>query len=428
MKIYFIFCLWFICAATGCQGQNPAPADTIHAAVHQQLTDSAKAFAAARDTNKALEYHKKALLHARQHGLHEHEARTLVHIALLLKGQQSDQSLAYLQNALQIADRLGKPELRAAILSAISSVYKQQKNYKESLAALEAHQKLLQQVFDKNRRQEVARLHAEAQRSRERLTWTAVLVVFLLLAAIFAYYYKRTSRLNRALTKSNRIKDTLFSIIGHDLRGPAGGIMQALEMVDAGLLDEQEQKEVIGLLKQQSRSFNETLNTLLNWATAQLKGAAPQTSSIDALDAIQRSLDLLKTQAAVKSIEIHAPAAAHFSVLADRDQFDFVVRNLISNAIKFSYPGGAIDIRVERQADAAVIAVQDHGQGIPAEKQKELFAEGRLDSTFGTKGEKGTGLGLMLSWDFVRANGGKIWCQSKEGAGTTFFISLPLAA
>ncbi|MEO3402853.1 HAMP domain-containing sensor histidine kinase [Mucilaginibacter sp. CAU 1740] len=426
MKNYVLACLLGLSCFTGCQGQTPAPVDSAHVNTYKQFTDSAKRFAAGQDTDKALYYHKKALAHARRHGLHEHEARALVHIALLLKGQRSDQSLAYLNGALQIAEGLDKPELCADILKAISSVYKQQQNYKESLAALEAHQKLLQAVFEKSRKKEAEHLRADAIRTRERTIGLTVTIALALLTGIFAYYYRSTRRLNKALAKSNQIKDTLFSIIGHDLRGPAGGIMQALEMVDAGLLDEEEQKEVISLLKQQSRTFNETLNTLLNWASAQLKGAQPKVASINAMDAIQRSLDLLKAQAAVKAVRIKQPDANGLTVLADSDQFDFVVRNLISNAIKFSYPGGEIDITAEKKADEAVIAVHDNGQGIPADKQRELFEEGRLNSTFGTKGEKGTGLGLMLSLDFIRANGGRIWCQSREGSGTTFFVSLPL--
>ncbi|MES2456292.1 MAG: HAMP domain-containing sensor histidine kinase [Bacteroidota bacterium] len=428
MKTYLFACFLAVLTCPGCNGQMSVPADTGHLATYQNITDSAKAYALQQDTGKALAYHKKALAHARRHCLHEHEARTLVHIAMLLKGQQSDQSLSYLNSALQTAERLDKQELRADILKAISGVYKQQQNYRESLAALEAHQKLLQEVFEKSRKREEGQLRGEAERARERMVWLTILIALGLLTAVFAFYYRRTRKLNKALFKSNQIKDTLFSIIGHDLRGPAGGIMQALEMVDAGLLDQQEEKEVIGLLKQQSRSFNETLNTLLNWASAQLKGAQPHIASVNTMDAIQRSLDLLRTQAAAKEIEIHQPAAESLSVLADSDQFDFVMRNLISNAIKFSYPGGKIDITAEKQENAAVIAVQDHGKGIPADKQSELFAEGRLASTYGTNGEKGTGLGLMLSWDFIRANGGKIWCKSKEGAGTTFYISLPLGA
>lgn len=411
----------------GCRGQTGPQADTLHVAAYKNTTDSAKAFAQQRDTVKALYYHKKALAHARRYGLHEHEARSLVHIALLLKGQRSDESLAYLNSALQIAEQLHKPELRADILKAISSVYKQQANYKESLAALEAHQQLLRQVFDKGRQQQAERLRAEENRTRERAVWLTGLIALALLSGVFAFYYRRTRQLNKALSTSNQIKDTLFSIIGHDLRGPAGGIMQALEMVDEGLLDEQEEKAVISLLKQQSRSFNETLNTLLSWAAAQLKGAQPHAVSVNTMDTIQRSLDLLKAQAAAKNIRIHLPEAPAVSVLADSDQFEFVVRNLLSNAIKFSYPGGEIDITTEKQADAAVIAVHDNGKGMSADQQRELFAAGRFNSTYGTNGEKGTGLGLMLSRDFIRDNGGRIWFNSQEGAGTTFFVQLPLA-
>jgi signal transduction histidine kinase len=427
MKICISTCLVIFFWLSGCKGQSTTTTDTTHATTHKNITDSAKAYALKRDTVKALHHHKRALSHARNHGLQEHEAHTLMHIGLLLKGQDTNQSLSYLENALRIAERLNKHELRANIMLAKSSIYKQQQNYKESLNALESHQKLLQDVFKKNKAEETAKLRAEEIRQRERAIFLTVMISLTILIAIFAFYYRRTKRLNKALFQSNQIKDTLFSIIGHDLRGPAGSIMQALEMVDAGLLNEQEEKEVIKLLKQQSRSFNETLNTLLSWAAAQLKGAEPHITSVDAMMTIRKSLDLLMAQAAVKDVKINWPNGRDLSVLADRDQLDFVIRNLLSNAIKFSYPGGQIEITTEQQDNSAVIAVHDHGKGIPADKQHQLFTEGRLSSTFGTKGEKGTGLGLMLSWDFIRANHGRIWFNSKEGNGTTFYISLPLS-
>jgi signal transduction histidine kinase len=171
---------------------------------------------------------------------------------------------------------------------------------------------LLLRVFEQTKAQETARLQAEEARALERSIFLTILIAFALLAGVFAYYYRRTARLNQALKQSNQIKDTLFSIIGHDLRGPAGGIMQALEMVDAKLLDKGEEEQVISLLKQQSRTFYDTLNNLLIWAAAQLKGAQPQITSIDALSAIRKTLDLLNTQAKTKGVTINASDAEHW--------------------------------------------------------------------------------------------------------------------
>ncbi|MCD8741037.1 HAMP domain-containing histidine kinase [Mucilaginibacter roseus] len=427
MRFILLLFLLTVAVLSSCKGQSAADStDTTHVTTYHSITDSAKAFASQLDTEKALHYHKRALTHARRHDLHEHQAHALVNIALLLKDQNADQSLIYLDSALKIAEDLDKKDLRAHILMAISSVHKEQQNYKESLAALEAHQKLLRAVFEENKRRDAARVHAQETDDRKLAVLITILIAVGLIAIVFAFYIHRIKRLNKALHKSNHIKDTLFSIIGHDLRGPAGGIMQALELVDAGVLTEKEEKEIISLLKQQSRSFNETLNTLLNWASAQLKGAEPKLASVDAMTAIQKSLDLLRAQAIAKNIEINAPHNNGLPVLADSDQLDFIMRNLISNAIKFSYPGGKIAITTETKTDTAVIAVHDDGKGIPADKQAELFTEGRLDSTYGTSGEKGTGLGLMLSWDFIKANRGRMWCDSKEGAGTTFYVSFPL--
>jgi signal transduction histidine kinase len=428
MKFYLIACFVMGLMVWHCKGQSIPTIDTIAVHAYQSLTDSAHAAALRGDTDTSLQFHKHALAHARKHGMQEHQAHALINIARLLKNDDAGQSLSYLRNALQIAERLHKHELRADILLAMSGIYKQQQNYREALTTLEAHQALLQKVFEKNKVQETARLRAGEARALERAVFITVLIAVLILAGFFAWHYHRTKRLNRALQQSNQIKDTLFSIIGHDLRGPAGNIMQALEMVDAGLLDEAEEQEVISLLKDQSRSFNETLNNLLNWAAAQLKGAQPHIASVDALTSIRKTLELLNAQAAAKGIRINVPNEEGLSIMADSDQLDFVVRNLVSNAIKFSYPGGQIDIAAKKQENTAVISVQDNGKGIPTDQQAYLFSAGKLKSTFGTKGEKGTGLGLMLTWDFIRANRGRIWFDSKEGAGTTFYVSLPLAS
>lgn len=417
--------LWVVLflAITGCQGQSPVPADTVHALTHRRLTDSAKIAAMRGDTDRALQLHNQALDHARRHRLPEHQARSLVHIAGLLKQKDTEQSLVYLDHALRIAEALGKPGLKAEILLAKSAIYKQQQNYRAALAALEAHQKLLASVFVKSEAAEAGRLKAE----KYQAILISLGIALALLAAIYAYYYRGTKRLNQALQQSNQVRDTLFSIIGHDLRGPAGSIMQSLELLDTEALDPAEQKELISLLSQQSRSFNATLSNLLEWAAAQLKALQPHIESIDALSTIRRTLDLLLVQARAKDININPPEMDSLPVLADPDQLDFVLRNLLSNAIKFSYPGGQIDIQAKREADHGVISVRDHGVGIPPALQQQLLAEEQLTSTYGTKGEKGTGLGLMLSLKFIRANHGRIWFDSREGAGTTFYISLPLA-
>lgn len=412
----------------GCKQQPVVVNDSKNAAL-QLLLDSAELYQKKGDAKSAMAYHKRALSVTKAKGMQEKQAHVLFNIALLLKNEDAGASLQYLKNALEISDRLGHHELKKDILLAMAENYKQQENYKEALAALEAHQKLLQVTFAKSKAAEIRHVQAVGAAKLERYVLLTVILFILLIGIGLAVYFVRIKKLNKALQASNQVKDKLFSIIGHDLRGPAGGIMEALNMVDTGILDEQEQKQVIALLKKQSHSFNETLNSLLNWAATQLQGSQTHKARFDVRTVIQKSLDVLEGQARRKHITIHNQLADQLFVLADMNHVDFVIRNLLSNAIKFSYENGHIDIIANTEQDQVVISVADQGMGISEDKQ-QLFSVGstHMESSYGTNGESGTGLGLMLSKEFLQANNARMWVESKEGQGTTFFIALNRAS
>lgn len=414
----------FIFATLGCNGQT-APIDTPQHQELKQILDSAHQAEQQGNAEAAMHYHKRVLQRSRDFGMPEQEARALVKIAMLLKNKDAGASLQHLKSALEISERIGHHELKTDILLAMTEVFKQQENYKEALLALEAHQKLLQATLAKNKAHEIARIRSAEAAKLERYVFISIIVIVLLIATAMAMYFTRTNKLNKELRASNLIKDKLFSIIGHDLRGPAGGIMEALDMIDSGILNEAEQKEILSLLKKQSRSFNETLNSLLSWASTQLQGAETRKASFQLKTIIQKSLDVLEGQARQKKLAIRDHIPDKLFVLADMNQVDFVIRNLLSNAIKFSFENSTIEVDASEKDDQIVISVSDHGVGIPPAKQK-LFAatSNYMESSFGTKGEPGTGLGLMLSKEFLLANNGRMWLESTEGKGTTVFVAL----
>ena len=128
----------------------------------------------------------------------------------------------------------------------------------------------------------------------------------------------------------------------------------------------------------------------------------------------------------MKKITIHVDKLDKISVHGDIDMLKTVTRNLLSNAIKFSNEGAEINVKLEIKDAAAVISVQDHGCGIDEEGQKKLLHPDTHFSTFGTKNEEGSGLGLLLCQDFVQKNGGKLWFVSRKGEGSTFSFSVPI--
>jgi signal transduction histidine kinase len=230
-----------------------------------------------------------------------------------------------------------------------------------------------------------------------------------------------------ALQQSNHVKDKLFSIIAHDLRTPFSGIRGLLMLLERGLLDETEQAEMLTQLKATSDNTLDTLDTLLEWASGQMHGINTSPESVDLHKIVQKNIELLDSPARQKDIELLNQTAHNTNAWADESQITTVLRNLISNAIKFTPQKGKISISATQSADQWHIAVQDSGIGIPTEKLSKLFNPESHFSTRGTANEKGTGLGLLLVKEFVEKNSGEISVKSEQGTGTTFSFTLPIS-
>lgn len=432
IRTYTFLFLWFGVGfiSIGCNGQV-AVIQPDSPQVHEVklLSNAAHRSEAKGDYKSALKYHKKALHRSRSLGLPEQEAKALLGIGRLLKNEDADRGLEYLRGALIIAERLKHHELRADIYFAIADVYKQRQNYQEALTALEAHQKLLSTIFAKSKQLAIKHVKAEEKRRLERLVFIIVIIFVIFGAGIIAFYFLKKNALNKKLKASNQIKDKLFSIIGHDLRNPIGGITQLLAIMDEERVGPKEYQAMISEMRKQGDISLEILNALLNWGEAQLKGIHIKPSNFNAEGVIAKNIAALHSQASVKSILIIDHVDPDITVYADTNHFDFVVRNLLSNAIKFSHPSGKIEIMADVHYKPALVifSVRDYGKGI-SKAQQERFLKANLDISFGTGGEKGTGIGLMLSKEFVNANHGKIWIESEEGKGSTFYFGFPKTA
>ncbi len=175
------------------------------------------------------------------------------------------------------------------------------------------------------------------------------------------------------------------------------------------------------MLEDQTHSVNESLDTLLNWAKTQLSGIETNIVSFDPIPVVESNMALLQGQAAQKNIVFTTRGDTGLLIHADADQFNFIIRNLLSNAVKFSYENSTVEIEIARQNDEVLFRVKDRGVGISAERQKQ-FVTMHIGSTYGTSGEKGTGLGLLLIKEFVQANKGSITVESEEGKGTVFTV------
>jgi signal transduction histidine kinase/ligand-binding sensor domain-containing protein len=232
------------------------------------------------------------------------------------------------------------------------------------------------------------------------------------------------------LMVSNAAKDRFFSIIAHDLRSPFNVILGYLDLLVTdydGFTDLQRQ-DILSKLKSSSASTIDLLENLLTWAQAQ-RGLLPFNPEVIRLgDIINENMQLFGSAASHKQIRLEARCAEGLHVFADRNMLSTSLRNLISNAIKFTYPEGVVTLSCSHNDPGFILVeVKDTGMGIEASGQADLFRIEKRMVKKGTANERGTGLGLILCKEFIEKNGGRLWVESEKGAGSAFFFTLPAA-
>jgi len=233
---------------------------------------------------------------------------------------------------------------------------------------------------------------------------------------------------NIELQKLNATKDKLFSIIGHDLRGPIGGFKSFLEVLITNK-DFSDTKQLMNILQLLSKSANATyelLENLLSWAKSQRNETIFKPEKLKLKEVYIQSVDLFAEQMQIKQIEIIDNIPENTYVLADKNMLMLVLRNLISNAIKFTPIGKQIHLFVEKLEHEYIITIKDEGIGIKSENLSKLFKTSEHFTSYGTNGEKGTGLGLLLCKEFIEKRGGKIWVESELGKGSEFKFTMPI--
>ncbi|MBB5395625.1 sensor histidine kinase KdpD [Mucilaginibacter sp. AK015] len=229
---------------------------------------------------------------------------------------------------------------------------------------------------------------------------------------------------NQELARINSEKNKLMSIIAHDLRSPLSNIQNYLELVTEYELDTAERRMVEGDLLKVTRRTIDMLGKLLIWSKAQMDGVNVKLGYVNLRDALFNTLELEKAIALKKNISLTDEIDWDIRIVADIDMLQLVIRNLISNAIKFTAPGGQVSFKAKQIGGECWLIVRDNGIGMSAEKQAELFSL-QAQSTFGTDNEKGVGLGLLLCKEFTEMQGGHIWVESSPDHGAAFFVSMP---
>lgn len=331
--------------------------------------------------------------------------------------------------------------------------YKQYILYKDSLFNDEVNKKSSQIEFDfilEKKQNQITLLQKDksiqqAKIERVQLIIASMAVVLLLIIVFtitIVISFNKVKKANEIATKHkeeieqqskelkelNQLKDKILSVLSHDLRSPVASLSGIMSLLDDNVITPEEFLTLKKGMNNQLTELSLLLDNLLHWSRNQLLGENLQEKTVLSLpNTIQRNINLLKESAKQKNIELVLNSSSEdLAVLADRNQIDIVLRNLISNAIKFTHREGKISITIEDKGIETLTCISDNGVGMSEEHLNQLFNL-KHKSNYGTEGEKGTGLGLLLCKDFITQNNGTLTVKSSVGVGSIFCITLPKA-
>ncbi len=237
----------------------------------------------------------------------------------------------------------------------------------------------------------------------------------------------KLSKSKQNLKEINTTKDKFFSIIAHDLKNPFQALLGISELLytNANELSKEKNKEYSKYIYESSQKLFNLLQNLLQWSKSQLGNIKYSPTKVNIKEIVSDVILLLEMPSKDKQITITNNINDNTTAFADKNIVSLVIRNLISNAIKFSYTKGDIYIYSETNKNNIIVAVEDYGEGIKEENLPKLFDIGLSYSTKGTANEEGTGLGLVLCKELIENSGGKIWVDKNKEKSSIFKFSLP---
>lgn len=389
--------------------------------------------------SKAILYYNNAFKLSKQGDFPVQEAHLYYGYALVQKNTNPSKALIYADSSLTLAKQFEVLDIVANVYKLKSEIYSKQGNDRLALDNYKLYDIAIDSVFSSESKQNIELLGAnyEVEKSKsyiERLTllnqkdnlqktiYILSTIATVIVVIILIYFLRRRNLLNRKLNNSNKVKDKLLSIIAHDLKTPLHNISQVLAEIENNSFNKEEQSKIIQSLTSQTDITVETLENLLKWGQAQLKGIRVNASKIELQNEVQKNISLFQAQLINKNISIKNDISTDLTVSYDKDHFDFIIRNLVGNAIKFSFANSEIHIFHEvLENDKIKIVIKDFGTGILKSDINTIF-KSSPNIRLGTHNEKGSGLGLALCREFAEANSSSIGFESAENKGTSFYI------
>lgn len=382
----------------------------------------------------------------------------------LVKQGKNAEGIKYLQEGLALIQQLGLKEQALIVTSSLADAYENAGNYKQSLHFIKLNQSYRDSINRSKSRQEAEQLvfNYELQKKEEVITLMKKnediqlskdkikslllfsFVVGFMIVAIVAFLFLRNVRTlqksrellrrqneemevqAKKLKELNDFKDNTFNVLSHDLRSPVNALTSAMMLLDEKLITPEEFAMHRHELNSKLQSVSLLLENMLYWARNQMKGEdILNVTKLNIKRKTLRVIAVLKDAALQKDINLTCEIPDNIHASGDANQVDIILRNLVSNAIKFTPAQGSIVISAIESNNKTHISVADTGVGMTKEQIDRLFKENSHTSTDGTSGEKGTGLGLQLCYKFAKNNNGDIVASSERGKGTTFTLILP---
>ena len=380
------------------------------------------------------------------------------------KQHRYDDALESVNKSLLQAKKLNARILEIQCFSQLSSLWEMKGDYKKSLAYFKRFKQLEDTLFSQDMQakllrdqvrfeteskdSQIAALNEQQESTEGALKRKEfvqnILVVVMALSGILLFsvyrsgqrrrqintllvrHQKEIEKRSEELERLNQVKDKFFSIISHDLRSPINALSGLLDLLDKGAVSAEELPKHVRELKTRFNHTRALLNNLLDWTLLQMDKLNVQKGKIDLKKLVDENIQLLSDTPG-KEIHLINEVGPNTIGYADSNTINLVIRNLITNAIKFTNDKGEVKVNAVPQGNEWVVSVKDNGVGMATEVLRILFDKTAPYTTRGTANEKGTGLGLILCKEFVEKNGGRIWVESAEDYGSTFYFTLPKA-
>ncbi|MBU2995275.1 tetratricopeptide repeat protein [Cellulophaga baltica] len=377
----------------------------------------------------------KAHLGVKQYGKAEKSA--LKALALSKKFESLDQRDDILKTLYLIKKQTNKPTKALEYLEGLKNISDtiNKNNNKKELQILKS-----KYAFDQEKERYLLENEKKiAQQKNYFYVAIIIIIAFFMIIIILKKNNKIKENLNKKLThkteelkknetflkNANDTKSKLFSIIAHDLKGPINSFKSIFELLELGKINTEEFMSLAPKLGENMNGISFTLNNLLTWGQTQVNGIVTNLENIDLNTIASQNKNLLSKTAEQKQITVTNDIPTSAFAIADRNQISIVIRNLVSNALKFTPKEGNITIGANELNDTWEIYIRDTGIGLSDEALTKIFNTNETFTTYGTNNEKGTGLGLLLCKEMVENNRGEIRVESSLNNGTSFYFTLP---